>query len=81
MKKVYLGDSVYAETDRFGALVLTTEDGIKATNTIVLEPVVLRALLAEVQADADAEEYHRHTERMAAYAKYAGPAKGPDGAS
>ena len=44
--KEYLGDGVYAEVDRFGVLTLTTEDGIRATNTIVLEPQVLSALEA-----------------------------------
>lgn len=41
--KSYLGDSVYAEFDGFG-IVLTTENGMGASNTIVLEPEVLRAL-------------------------------------
>jgi hypothetical protein len=48
--KVYLGDAVYAAIDR-GDLVLTTEDGIRATNTIVLEPAVLRALLDYLSAN------------------------------
>jgi hypothetical protein len=39
--KTYLGDAVYAELDRYGDLVLTTEDGIQETNRIVLEPEVL----------------------------------------
>lgn len=42
-EKVYLGDAVYADHDGF-ALVLTTENGYKATNRIVLEPEVLGAL-------------------------------------
>lgn len=42
--KVYLGDGVYSTLDD-GRLVLTTENGIKATNTIVLEGPVLEALL------------------------------------
>jgi hypothetical protein len=41
--KTYLGDSVYAEFDGFG-IVLTTENGMGASNTILLEPDVLRAL-------------------------------------
>lgn len=48
MNKTYLGDAVYAEADEFGDLVLTTEDGIRATNRIVLEPAVLGALLRYV---------------------------------
>lgn len=40
-RKIYLGDAVYADIDQFERVVLTTEDGIEATNTIVLEPEVL----------------------------------------
>lgn len=43
-KKIYLGDAVYAKVSE-GVLVLTTEDGIRATNTIILEPETLAALL------------------------------------
>jgi hypothetical protein len=41
--KEYLGDGVYADFDGW-SIVLTTENGICATNTIVLEPEVLRSL-------------------------------------
>ncbi len=41
--KRYLGDGVYVDIDERG-IVLTTEDGIRATNTIVLEPEVIAAL-------------------------------------
>lgn len=41
--KEYLGDSVYAEFDGV-AITLTTENGYGASNTIVLEPEVMRAL-------------------------------------
>jgi len=44
MNKSYLGDAVYVEIDKYDALILTTENGIRATNTIVLEPDVLKAL-------------------------------------
>ena len=44
----YLGDGVYVDFDGF-ALVLTTENGIRITNTIVLEPDVYDALLAYVK--------------------------------
>lgn len=46
--KEYLGDGVYADFDG-GFLVLTTEDGIRATNQIFLEPEVIGALLAYVE--------------------------------
>ncbi len=37
--KDYLGDGVYIQVGRFlGEIVLTTEDGIRATNTIVMGP-------------------------------------------
>lgn len=39
----YIGDGVYADFDGFH-IVLTTEDGIKATNRIVLEPEVFNSL-------------------------------------
>ena len=38
--KRYLGDGVYCDRDERG-IVLTTEDGISATNTIVLEQYLL----------------------------------------
>lgn len=41
--KDYLGDSVYADFDGF-AIILTTENGMGASNTIVMEPEVLAAL-------------------------------------
>lgn len=42
--KTYLGDGVYVDYNDAGQLVLTTEDGIAATNTIYLEPEVWRSL-------------------------------------
>jgi hypothetical protein len=51
MKKEYLGDGVYAEWDTDGYLVLTTENGIAATNTIFLEPRVLQALLDNIKRE------------------------------
>ena len=44
MNKVYLGDGVYVNRDGFG-MVLTTENGIRVTNKIVLEPQVFGALM------------------------------------
>ena len=44
MNKGYLGDGVYVEII-YGQLVLTTEDGLRATNTIVFEPEVLVTFL------------------------------------
>jgi hypothetical protein len=43
MSKIYLGDGVYAEFDGYH-IVLTTENGIETTNTIYLEPPVVRGL-------------------------------------
>lgn len=45
--KSYLGDGAYVEFDGY-ALVLTTEDGLRTTNRIVLGPEVYAALLAYV---------------------------------
>lgn len=47
--KDYLGDGVYAEITGYGDLVLTTSDGERNTNRIVLEPEVLAALLRYVE--------------------------------
>jgi len=41
--KRYLGDGVYVQRERC-SIVLTAEDGIRATDTIYLEPEVIRAL-------------------------------------
>mgnify|MGYP003421329040 FL=1 len=41
--KEYLGDSVYADFDGY-AFVLTTENGMGPSNTIVLEPQIMEAL-------------------------------------
>lgn len=45
--KLYLGDSVYAEIDERGRIILTTENGYPddPRNRIVLEPEVFDALL------------------------------------
>lgn len=47
MTKAYLGDGVYVDFDGH-ALVLTTENGIQVTNTIVLESDVYSNLLEYV---------------------------------
>jgi hypothetical protein len=41
--KDYLGDGVYVDFDGF-SLVLTTENGVETTNTMILEPQVYEAL-------------------------------------
>lgn len=47
--KEYIGDSVYAEYDGYG-IKLTTENGMGASNTIVLEPDVYECLVLWVDA-------------------------------
>ena len=42
-RKVYLGDSVYADFDGY-MLCLTTENGMGPSNTIYLEPEVMLSL-------------------------------------
>lgn len=42
--KIYLGDGAYAEYDGYGVKV-TAENGIRATDTVYLEPDVLKALI------------------------------------
>jgi hypothetical protein len=48
MKKEYLGDGAYVRHDGY-SFVLTTEDGIQATNTIYLEPEHIDMLVDYVQ--------------------------------
>lgn len=43
-RKVYLGDSVYANFDGY-MICLTTENGMGPSNTIYLEPEVMRAMI------------------------------------
>lgn len=47
--KVYIGDGCYVEFDGF-EFVLTTEDGVKVTNRIILEPQVFENFLAFIEA-------------------------------
>ncbi|HEU4344766.1 MAG TPA: hypothetical protein VFU31_24725 [Candidatus Binatia bacterium] len=50
--KVYLGDSVYADINDYGQIVLTTENGYPddPRNVIYLEPEVYAALKRYVDA-------------------------------
>jgi hypothetical protein len=51
MKKAYIGDGVYAEPWEWpGGVRLTTEDGYRITNVIVLEPEVLEGLRMYLEA-------------------------------
>lgn len=45
--KAYLGDGAYVDFDGY-ALILTAENGIEATDRIVLEPEVYHALVEYV---------------------------------
>lgn len=64
-KKEYIGDSVYVDYNGW-AYVLTTENGHYASNTIVLEPEILTALIrykdrlteALVEQREEAEDEH-----------------------
>ena len=47
-EKDYLGDGVYINNDGY-ALIMTTENGVEATNTIYLEPTVIFALLRYIK--------------------------------
>ena len=46
--KRYIGDAVYVDSDGY-YIILTTEDGISATNRICLEPSTWRQLVAYVR--------------------------------
>ena len=48
MAKAYLGDGCYVYFDGY-ALVLTTEDGVSAQNTVIMEPEVYNALTLYVE--------------------------------
>jgi len=48
-EKIYLGDAVYAAVDDLGGLMLTTEDGVRSTNTIFLEFDTVRNLLLYIE--------------------------------
>jgi hypothetical protein len=43
-QKEYLGDSVYVEINKLGQIVLTTNNGLEDSNTIILEPDIYSAL-------------------------------------
>lgn len=43
--KEYIGDSVYAHSDGYGGIVLTTEDEYAVDSIIVLEPEVFQSLV------------------------------------
>lgn len=49
MNRRYLGDAVYVDLDDFGDLILTAENGLRVTNTIVLEYDVWLSLKAYVE--------------------------------
>lgn len=60
MKKEYLGDAVYAQmSESTGDLVLTTEDGIRATNTVVLEAEVIVGLISYLKRNYSFRELCR----------------------
>jgi len=53
--KTHLGDGAYISPGRFlGEIILTTEDGITAQNTIYLGPGEIGSLLAWIEKHAEA---------------------------
>lgn len=54
-EKVYIGDGVYVRHDDFG-IVLTTENGVRVTNTIYLEPEVWKNLEDYVETIGNKEQ-------------------------
>ena len=78
MKRMtYLGDSAYCEYNDAGQFVLTTDNGLGASNIIVLEPEVLVALnefvrhvgdeLAAEQANRDEQPIDTPNNEVQAY--------------
>lgn len=60
MNKEYLGDAVYASmSESTGDLVLTTEDGVRATNTVVLEAEVMISLISYLKRNYNFRELCR----------------------
>ena len=55
VKKVYLGDAVFARYDGF-SVWLTTENGIEATNTICIDPEVAQALIDYIELIREANK-------------------------
>ena len=47
----YLGDGVYASVDELGRFALMTENGIRTTNRIILEPEVLEEFMDYVERE------------------------------
>lgn len=45
MEKIYLGDGAYAAFDG-NSIIVTAEDGIRATDTVILDTEALLALIA-----------------------------------
>jgi hypothetical protein len=54
VRAAYLGDGVYVQFAP-GRMILTTENGVEVTNTIVFEPEVWQQLLRVVRQYDDAE--------------------------
>ena len=75
--KAYLGDAVYVDFDGF-ALWLTTEDGIRETNRICLEPEVYRALTEYVARLATRRQSARSKKRGASDRRPLRPPSGAD---
>lgn len=65
MNKQYIGDAVYAEVSQYGELIVTTEDGVAATNRIILEPETWRDLLAYARQNWLYEHRRHHAEMHA----------------
>ena len=60
--KVYLGDSVYAETGSFvGEIILTTDNGEGPSNTICMEPQVIEAFQQFAKRITQTTEDHSST--------------------
>jgi hypothetical protein len=49
IRKQYLGDSVYADFDGFSIVLTTENDDSGPSNEIILEPSVVKMLLAFIE--------------------------------
>jgi len=58
--KAYLGDGAYAAWDGYN-VIITAEDGIRATDTVYLEPEVLHNFMQFIAMISNKAEQHHET--------------------
>ena len=46
MKKTYIGDGIYMSISSVGEVLLTTENGVETTNSIILESDIMDSVIS-----------------------------------